>query len=265
MQTLSSSINHRTEMLTLVAKRLQRWKLFVTKYKLVHHTMNLFHYEPKTATAEGWVPTSALGIVEHCLNEADTLSGVKAQCYLEQLQNPSDTPPTYFQTNEFSVVFQQMVDSYGIPRYQEINPAPVSIITFPFLFAVMFGDAGHGAILLLLSLFMILFAKKLKPIARSNELIDMLFRGRWIVFLMSIFSIYTGLLYNDIFGMAFNLFGTAYNKEGVKLGSTYMFGMDPAWYGSTQRLNMYNSVKMKMSIIFGICHVRKSSNMFSFY
>ena len=43
--------------------------------------------------------------------------------------------------------------------------APYTIITFPFLFAVMFGDAGHGALMAFFALAMILCEKKL---ANSN-------------------------------------------------------------------------------------------------
>ena len=47
------------------------------------------------------------------------------------------------------------MDAYGVNTYREVNPAVFTIATFPFLFAVMFGDAGHGTILLLASSFMI--------------------------------------------------------------------------------------------------------------
>jgi V-type H+-transporting ATPase subunit a len=94
------------------------------------------------------------------------------------------------------------------------STAVFTIITFPFLFAVMFGDAGHGIILTILALYFILREDSL---SRSNSLgvrevayhfgqtaaksqlvsqsLGILFRGRYLLFLMGIFSIYAGLLY----------------------------------------------------------------------
>ena len=51
------------------------------------------------------------------------------------------------------------MDSYGIVSYQEVNPGLFAVITFPFLFAVMFGDIGHGFILFSAALYMIMREK----------------------------------------------------------------------------------------------------------
>lgn len=47
--------------------------------------------------------------------------------------------------------------------------APYTIITFPFLFAVMFGDAGHGLIMALFALTLIIFEKRLATTTVGGE------------------------------------------------------------------------------------------------
>lgn len=49
------------------------------------------------------------------------------------------------------------------------SAAPYTIITFPFLFAVMFGDLGHGAVMFLFALWMVLTEKKQTRRRTGNE------------------------------------------------------------------------------------------------
>ena len=95
-----------------------------------------------------------------------------------------EQPPTYFQTNKVTHSFQEIVDAYGVAKYREANPAPFTIVTFPFLFAVMFGDFGHGMLLLAFALWMVLREKAMGR-QQLDEIIGMCFGGRLVTRLVN--------------------------------------------------------------------------------
>ena len=67
---------------------------------------------------------------------------------------------------------------YSVAKYQEANPGVFTIVTFPFLFAVMFGDWGHGICLLLATLYLIIQEKKLAS-QKLGDIMEMMFGGRY--------------------------------------------------------------------------------------
>ena len=149
-----------------------------------------------------------------------------------------------------------VVDTYGIPRYREINPGYFTIITFPFLFAVMFGDIGHGLVLFIFSLYLCLFKG---PIVKSKSLLTTLVPHRYFLVLMGFFAVYCGLLYNDFLSIPVN-FSSCYKIDNLDKGNTtsktqncnYKFGLDPVWYSTSNELAFVNSLKMKLSVILGV-------------
>eukprot|EP00640_Fibrocapsa_japonica_P000006 CAMPEP_0113936702 /NCGR_PEP_ID=MMETSP1339-20121228/3528_1 /TAXON_ID=94617 /ORGANISM="Fibrocapsa japonica" /LENGTH=874 /DNA_ID=CAMNT_0000939237 /DNA_START=74 /DNA_END=2698 /DNA_ORIENTATION=+ /assembly_acc=CAM_ASM_000762 len=248
-----------------LAASLEKWSWQVVREKSVYHTLNMFKADVATILrAEGWVIADALAEVEAAVNKAHSNMDMNMPSLVDQVQEPWPTPPTYFETNAFTWAFQEFVDTYGVPRYQEANPALFTAATFPFLYGVMYGDIGHGSCVALLGLFLILSWGQVKD-KKMGEMSDGIYGGRYMIFLMGLFSVYCGLMYSDYFSIGVDLFGSTYTKwdeegeahykEGCSYGDAdcvYKFGVDPVWHISSNELLFFNSLKMKLSVILGI-------------
>ncbi|PBK83075.1 V0/A0 complex, 116-kDa subunit of ATPase [Armillaria gallica] len=253
--------NRRSE-LVRIGESLRSWQDVVKKEKLIYETLNLFNYDVrrKTLIAEGWVPTRDITTIQLALRHATEESGTSVPPILHELRT-SKTPPTFTRTNKFTEGFQTIMDSYGIAAYQEVNPGLFAVVTFPFLFAVMFGDIGHGFIIFFAALYMILAERKLSK-ADLGEIFGQFFFGRYIILLMGIFSIYTGFMYNDIFSKSLHIWHSGWDfpdgegkVTGISNGHMYPFGLDPGWHGADNNLVFVNSYKMKMSVVLGVIHM----------
>ncbi|RIA99172.1 V-type ATPase family [Glomus cerebriforme] len=257
---LQNTNNARRAELLKVADDLTSWTTLIRKEKAIYHTMNLFNYDAnrKCLIAEGWCPSNDINQIQQALRTATETSGSTVPTILHELRTTKE-PPTYHRVNKFTVGFQEIVDAYGVARYREVNPGLFTIITFPFLFAVMFGDFGHGIMVTLFAAYLVIFEKRLAN--GKGEIFDMFFGGRYIILLMGLFSIYTGLIYNDVFsrpmhlttsGWAFSEDTSKPNKEIGRQTGVYPIGVDPAWHGAENFLLFTNSYKMKMSVILGV-------------
>ncbi|KAA1477079.1 ATPase V0/A0 complex subunit [Dentipellis sp. KUC8613] len=261
MVLYNTGSTRRTE-LAKIGENLSSWQDVVRKEKMIYETLNFFNYDVrrKTLIAEGWCPSRDITRIQLALRHATEESGTSVPPILHELRT-NKTPPTFQRTNKFTEAFQTIMDSYGIATYQEVNPGLFAVVTFPFLFAVMFGDIGHGLIVFCAALFMILSERKLAR-ADLGEIFGTFFYGRYIILLMGLFSIYTGFIYNDVFSKTLNLFSSGWTLPegngtvtGIPNGRVYLIGLDPAWHGADNALIFTNSYKMKMSIVLGVIHM----------
>lgn len=265
--TIDVGFTHRSNLLQTIGYQFEHWSLLVKREKSIYHTLNMLNIDVtrKCLVAEGWCPVIATSQIQSALQRAMVDSNASVGPIFHILET-KDSPPTYFRTNKFTSAIQEIVDAYGVAKYQEANPGVYTIVTFPFLFAVMFGDWGHGICLLLASLYFIIREKKFSS-QKLGDITEMIFGGRYIIMMMALFSIYTGLIYNEFFSVPFEIFGPsayacrdlncrdAYTEGLVKVRPTYPFGVDPKWHGSRSELPFLNSLKMKMSILLGVAQM----------
>uniref|UniRef100_A0A6Q2ZK71 V-type proton ATPase subunit a n=1 Tax=Esox lucius TaxID=8010 RepID=A0A6Q2ZK71_ESOLU len=263
---LNQTEDHRQRVLQAAAKTMRVWFIKVRKMKAIYHTLNLCNIDvtQKCLIAEVWCPVSDLDSIQFALRRGTERSGSTVPSILNRMTT-KQTPPTFNKTNKFTSGFQNIVDAYGIGNYREINPAPYTIITFPFLFAVMFGDMGHGVLMTCAALYLVLRESRILSQKTENEMFNMVFAGRYIILLMGIFSVYTGIIYNDCFSKSLNMFGSGWiiyqlTVQPMNLGSlaslpTPLLCYFQIWNIATNKLTFLNSFKMKMSVILGVIHM----------
>eukprot|EP00922_Rhytidocystis_sp_ex-Travisia-forbesii_P060836 GHVS01090244.1.p1 GENE.GHVS01090244.1~~GHVS01090244.1.p1 ORF type:complete len:839 (+),score=131.33 GHVS01090244.1:129-2645(+) len=236
---------------------IEEWRLFCLKEKAIYATLNLFEGTDTTLRADCWFPESREEDIRRLLMGEANQDEVSAFLLTDKTLDRRN-PPTYIRTTQFSSSFQGMVDTYGVARYKEANPAILTMVTFPFLFGVMYGDIGHGGCVLLFGLYLVYSYNKYKYI--EGELLQMMLGARYMIVLMGLFATYSGFLYNDFFSLGLDIFGTRFveapttddtrtNWEPASDGFPYPFGFDPKWKGATNEMAVMNSFKMKFSVM----------------
>ncbi|MCL2135059.1 MAG: hypothetical protein FWH37_05845 [Candidatus Bathyarchaeota archaeon] len=121
--------------------------LYSTKAKIVqsgpYATIKGFTPEEKFSTLGGELSKKLDGKIIVTKNEeTSTIGEHKHETPVKAM------PPTKIKNNRFVKPFEELTKLYGLPKYNELDPTPIMAITFPILFGLMFGDLGHGLLLL---------------------------------------------------------------------------------------------------------------------
>jgi len=171
----------------------------------------------ETILFTGWIPRNLQSVTEKCIRET-TLG----RCYLEWAKpdgDPSVSPekvPVKLSHIPLLKPFQWLVQNYSTPRYGSIDPTVLVAFTYLTMFGLMFGDAGHGFVLMVLGALTALLNRK-----AGGTIYDL---GR-LIFWCGGAAIVTGILFGSYFGYSwfpalwFNYHGIVSGHEGHGLVS----------------------------------------------
>ncbi|MCK2218320.1 hypothetical protein MF672_031685 [Actinomadura sp. ATCC 31491] len=186
------------------------------------------------AALPGWTPQPAVAVLAERLAP---LGGV-----VVPLPRPRGVePPSLLRSGGLRGSINPLVETYGAVPYADVDPAPSAMAVYVLMFGMMFGDAGHG--LLLLALAGLLLSgrwprlRRMWPFAAGAGLTSVVF----------------GLLYGEFFGPTglvpvlwleplaepIPLLLAALGAGGVLLGGAYLLGSVNRWREGGWPLALY--------------------------
>ena len=126
----------------------------------------------------GWVPDSKIDEFKDLSDKYDgTTVTVK--------KDTNQSPPTKLKNNKLFRPFEFLVNMYGAPNYNEIDPTPFFAISYMLLYGMMFGDLGQGLVFVLLSFL----------VDKKNKTFGALIRR------IGFSACFFGLMYGSVFGI----------------------------------------------------------------
>lgn len=149
----------------------------------------------KTYIFSGWIPSGKRREVER-----EILRAAKGRAIIEVIA-PEDVAgvkagrvkvPVLLKHPSFFKPFEMLVSNYGLPEYKVIDPTFFFALTYLVMFGMMFGDVGHGAVLLLLGAWLGFRPKQ------KNESVALV--GR-LAFYCGISAVVFGFLFGSVFGL----------------------------------------------------------------
>ncbi len=146
---------------------------------------------PRTENAvllSGWVPADDAAAIESRVREI-----TNGRCAFETTppdNSAREQVPVLLRHSRLLRPFEMLVSTYGLPDYRELEPTLFVALSYLFMFGMMFGDAGHGAVLAACGLTALIAGRSEK--ARDFGLLLLLGGSA---------SIISGVVYGSYFGI----------------------------------------------------------------
>ncbi len=154
---------------------------------------------------QGWVPEDrleeTLSVVRNTSKGYGDILRIKPVKTRPHESSKEADPPTLLRYPTFTsvfTIFASLGRAFGMPNYHEIDPTIFFLASFPVIFGMMYGDIGHGLLLLASSLVLYRLSRKVKT--RPGSITNYALAGSPLLVLCAISSIFFGFLYGEVFG-----------------------------------------------------------------
>jgi V/A-type H+-transporting ATPase subunit I len=179
--------------------------------------------------AEGFVPEEDYTTFKQELQKS--LSG---NIHVEKIDNFDDEPPVKHENHGLVENFEPLNDLISVPRYNEVDPSILLMLTFPAMFGFMIGDAGYG-----ITTAMVFYgATKIFPQQKK------IFRSLMVA---SGFTVLFGLAFGDAFG--YIIFGD--HSALTRITGIELFSQIPILFHRAEHLKTV----FEASVVIGLAHV----------
>jgi len=204
---------------------------------------------------DGWVPAA---LHARLVSRLSGLGVFVESSEPEDGHGPAAEPPVLLKNPRPAKPFEFLIHLYSTPSYHELDPTVFILVAFPFFFGFMIGDAGYGALFLLIG---VLAVRKLpKTSDLRNLLIVIAIGGFWAL----IFGLF---LYGEMFGMPFHLApeahpeALAWDKFGVNYPLTALihkeFGLADMIYLSILFAFLHLGASFLIGVVNNVRHNKK--------
>jgi V/A-type H+/Na+-transporting ATPase subunit I len=168
-------------------EEVDRIQAFVERQCRLLEATRTFSRTENTVLIAGWVPAGSVPVLEGRVRE------ITAGSFIFETTCPDPScatgAPVLLRHSRLLQPFVTLVSTYGLPGYRELEPTLFVALSYLLMFGAMFGDAGHGAILMAGGLSILVIApKKMRDFG-----ILLLFAGSS--------SILFGIVYGSYFGI----------------------------------------------------------------
>jgi V/A-type H+-transporting ATPase subunit I len=178
--------------------------------------------------AEGWIPSDKFEEVEEGLAEA-----AEGKIHIQR-EETEEEPPVMHQNNRFAQPFESLTDLVAVPKYNELDPSTILLLTFPLFFGFMIGDAGYGLTTLAV------FYTGYRMFEGAREIFKSLMYA-------SIATIIFGLAFGDAFGYV--IFG--HHSELAAVTGIHLFEQIPILFHRAEHLGQVFTI----SAVIGLVHI----------